>query len=176
MKNLLTQWENWGGKPDESIDEKPPNPVGVLRRKTDALYVRLQLRGVGLKGEVGARRIEISISGSVRKSCDFQAKGFNAWITRTSWKGQKHNKNQTQLFLVRLLELLAGRPRFRFGAVGLTVGLAAGLMVGLAIGGAVSMASEVAVGLSGWSLWNELMSFLRCWTADAGSQVFSSFG
>ena len=31
------------------VDEKPPNPVGVLRRKTDALCVRLQLRGVGLK-------------------------------------------------------------------------------------------------------------------------------
>ena len=42
-----------------------------------------------------------------------------------------------QLFLVRLLELLAGRPYFRFGAVGLTVGLA--------IGGAMSMASEVAL-------------------------------
>ena len=36
------------------------------------------------------------------------------------------------------------------------------MAVGLAIGGAVSMAGEVAVGLSGWSLWNELMSFLRC--------------
>ena len=70
-------------------NEKPPNPVGVLRRKTNALCIRLQLRGVGLKGEVGAQRIEISIdkvsiSGSVRKSRDFQAKGFNAWITRTS--------------------------------------------------------------------------------------------
>ena len=31
------------------VDEKPPNPVGVLRRKTDALCVKLQLRGVGLK-------------------------------------------------------------------------------------------------------------------------------
>ena len=45
--------------------------------------------------------------------------------------------------------LLPGdQPRFRFGAVGLTVDLAAGLMVGLAIGGAMSVASEVAVGLS----------------------------
>ena len=50
-----------------------------------------------------------------------------------------------QLFLVRLLELLAGQPRFHSGAVG----LAAGLMVGLAIGGAVLIALEVAVGLSG---------------------------
>ena len=47
----------------------------------------------------------------------------------------------------------AGRPRFR---------LAGSLTVGLAIGGTVSMEGEVAVGLSGWSLWNELMSFLRC--------------
>ena len=35
-----------GGK---VIDEKPSNPVGVLRRKIDALYVKLQLRGVSLK-------------------------------------------------------------------------------------------------------------------------------
>ena len=65
--------------------------------------------------------------------------------------------------------LLAGRPRFCLGGP-------VGLTVGLAIGGAVSIAGEVAVGLSGWSLWNELMSFLRCWTAEAGSQVFSSSG
>ena len=57
--------------------------MGILKRKTDALCIRLQLRGVGLKGEVGARRTEILISGLVRKSRDFQAKGFNAWIART---------------------------------------------------------------------------------------------
>ena len=51
-----------------------------------------------------------------------------------------------------------------------------GLVVGLAIGSAVLIAGEVAVGLSGWSLWNKLMSFLRCWTVEVGSQVFSSFG
>ena len=51
------------------VDEKPPNPVGVLRRKTDALCVRLQLRGVGLKGEVGARKIEISID-----------RNFDKWV------------------------------------------------------------------------------------------------
>ena len=51
--------------------------------------------------------------------------------------------------------LFAGHPRFRLrGLVGLTVGLA--------IGGAVSIAGEVAVGLSRWFLWNELVSFLRC--------------
>ena len=71
--------------------------------------------------------------------------------------------------LVHFVAHPVGRPRFRFrGSVGLTVGLA--------IGGAVSMAGEVAVGLLGWSLWNELRSFLRCWTAKAGSQVFSSSG
>ena len=51
-----------------------------------------------------------------------------------------------------------------------------GLTVGLAIGGAVSIAGEVAVGLSGCSLWKELMGFLRCWTAEAGFQVFFSSG
>ena len=48
-----------------------------------------------------------------------------------------------------------GRPCFRFRDL-------VGLTVGLAINDAVSMAREVAVGLSGWSLWNELMGFLRC--------------
>ena len=48
------------------------------------------------------------------------------------------------------------------------------LAVDLAIGRTVSMAGEVIVGLSRWSLWNKLMSFLRCWTTEAGSQVFSS--
>ena len=45
----------------------------------------------------------------------------------------------------------------------------AGLVVGLTIGVALSMAGEVAIGLSGWFLWNELMSFLRCWTIEASS-------
>ena len=57
MKNLLTQWETEEENRKivdkvvdrKVVDEKPPNPVGVLRRKTDALCVRLQLRGVGLK-------------------------------------------------------------------------------------------------------------------------------
>ena len=58
-------------------------------------------------------------------------------------------------YLVRFLARPVGRPRFRLrGLVGLTVGLA--------IGGAVSIVGEVAVGLPGWSLWNKLMSFLRC--------------
>ena len=35
-----------GGK---VVDEKPSNPVEVLRRKTDALCMKLQLKGVGLK-------------------------------------------------------------------------------------------------------------------------------
>ena len=71
--------------------------------------------------------------------------------------------------LVRFVARPVGRPRFRFrGSVGLTMDLA--------IGSAVSIVGEVAVGLSEWSLWNELISFLRCWTAEAGSQVFSSSG
>ena len=36
------------------------------------------------------------------------------------------------------------------------------LTVSLAIGGAVLMVLEIAIGLLEWSLWNELMSFLRC--------------
>ena len=71
--------------------------------------------------------------------------------------------------LVHFVARPVGCPRFRFrGLVGLTLGLA--------IGDAVSMVGEVAVGLSRWSLWNEVISFLRCWTAEAGSQVFSSSG
>ena len=35
------------------------------------------------------------------------------------------------------------------------------LTIGQTIGGAVSIASKFAIGLSGWSLWNKLMSFLR---------------
>ena len=62
--------------------------------------------------------------------------------------------------LARFLARLVGRSRFR---------LARSLTVGLAIGGTVSMAGKVVVGLLGWSLWNELMSFLRCWTTEAGS-------
>ena len=65
--------------------------------------------------------------------------------------------------------LLAGRPCFCLGGP-------VGLTVDLAIGDKVLIAGEVAVGLSGWSLWNKQMSFLRCWTVKAASQVFFSFG
>ena len=44
-----------------------------------------------------------------------------------------------------------------------------GVIVGLAIGDVVSIIGEIAVGLSGWSLWNKLKSFLSCWTAKASS-------
>ena len=47
-----------------------------------------------------------------------------------------------------------------------------GLAIGLAIGTVMSMAGEVAIGLSGCFLWNQLMSFLRCCITKAGSQVF----
>ena len=81
----------------------------------------------------------------------------------------QEKSNTARFFLARLLVLLAGRPRFCLGG-------SVGWTIGLAIGGAVSIAREVPVDLSGCSLWNELMSFLRCWTTEAGSQVFSSFG
>ena len=67
--------------------------------------------------------------------------------------------------LARFLARLVGRLCFC---------LAGNLTVDLAIGGVVSMAGEVAVGLSRWSLWNKLMSFLKCWIAEASFQVFSS--
>ena len=54
--------------------------------------------------------------------------------------------------------------------------LAGSLTVSLAIGGTVLMVRKVAIGLSGWSLLNKLMSFLRYWTAEGGSQVFSFSG
>ena len=49
MKNLLTQWETEEENQKiidkvvdrKVIDEKPLNPVGVLRRKIDALCVSL---------------------------------------------------------------------------------------------------------------------------------------
>ena len=73
-------------------------------------------------------------------------------------------------FLFRVL--VAGQPRFHLAAlVGL---LRRRAIVGPAIGGAVSTGGEVAVGLSGLSLWKALNSFRRCCTADAGSQVFFS--
>ena len=70
--------------------------------------------------------------------------------------------------------MVAGRPRFRLVAlVGLLLGRG---IVGQAMGGAVSTGGEVAVGLLGLSLWKVPISFRRCYTADAGSQVFSSSG
>ena len=48
------------------VDKKPPNPIRVLKKKTNALCIRLYLRGVDLKGKVGAQKIEILID-----------KGFN---------------------------------------------------------------------------------------------------
>ena len=62
--------------------------------------------------------------------------------------------------------LLAGCPYFWLGDL---VGLIVSLIVGLAIDGAVLMAEKVVEGLLGWSLWNDLISFLRCWTAETGS-------
>ena len=70
-------------------------------------------------------------------------------FTRTLKAGQNRDKKtQPQFFLAHLLAmLLAVQPRscLVVGSVGLTVGLA--------IGRAVSTGGEVAVGLSGWSLW-----------------------
>ena len=67
------------------------------------------------------------------------------------------NEQKVQFFLACLLALLAGRPRFR-----LVVDLAVGLIVGLVIGRAELIGGEVAIGFSEWSLWNDLINFLRC--------------
>ena len=57
--------------------------------------------------------------------------------------------------------LLAGHSRLYLeGLVGLTVGQA--------IGDTVLIVGELAVGLSGWSLWNKLISFLSYSMAKAG--------
>ena len=61
--------------------------------------------------------------------------------------------------------LLAGCTRFCLeGLVDLTIGL----IISLAIGGAVLVVKEVTIGLSRWFLWNELISFLRYETVEAG--------
>ena len=44
------------------------------------------------------QKIEVSTIGLVGiESREIQARGFDAWIIRTSKHGQKHDKNQTQL-------------------------------------------------------------------------------
>ena len=73
------------------------------------------------------------------------------------------NEQKVQFFLACFLALLPDRPRFR-----LMVDLAIGLTVGLAIGEAELTGGEVAVGFSGWFLWNELISFLKYCTAEMG--------
>ena len=50
-------------------------------------------------------------------------------------------------YLVRFLARPVGRPHFRF---------AGSWIVGLAMGGAKSRGADVAVGFSGWSLWEVL--------------------
>ena len=73
--------------------------------------------------------------------------------------------SKTQFFAC-LLALPANCPRICLRGVGLTVGLA--------IGGAESMGGEIAIDVLGYSLWKQLISFLRCQTADKGFQVFFS--
>ena len=69
--------------------------------------------------------------------------------------------------LARFLARHVGRPRSHLRC-------SVGLTIGLAIGGAMLIVGDVAIGLSGWSLRNELICFLICWTAEADSQVFFS--
>ena len=50
------------------------------------------------------------------------------------------------------------------------------LTIGLAIAGMESMGKEVTLDMSGWFFWNKSINFRRYYTAEAGSQVLSSFG
>ena len=81
-------------------------------------------------------------------------------------------ETSAQFFLERLLVLLAlaSRPRFclLFRAPHLTMDLAVGrdILTGI----------DVAVGLSGFSLWKMLTRLWSCSMVEAGSQVFSSSG
>ena len=53
VKNLLTQWDSWGGKPRADkvrpvtwpswFDEKPPNPNGRWGRKTERFWNRIRV-------------------------------------------------------------------------------------------------------------------------------------
>ncbi len=81
---------------------------------------------------------------------------------------------EIQLFLAHLLVLLALAGQLRFRLVLEACVLTTGLIVGLVISGVESISGEVAIGLSGWSWWNVLMSLQRYSTTKAGSQVFSS--
>ena len=49
-----------------------------------------------------------------------------------------------------------------------------GLIVGLTISGAELMSAKVLVSFLRWFSWNNLISFLRCYIAKAGSQILSS--
>ena len=70
--------------------------------------------------------------------------------------------------------VVTGRPHFCLVAlIGLLLGRG---IVGRAIGGAVLVGGEVAIGLLGLFLWKVLISFRKCCTVNAGSQVFSSLG
>ena len=61
----------------------------------------------------------------------------------------------TSFYLARFLAHPVSCPRFCLRGL-------VGLIVGLAIGDAISIVGEVVIGLSGLSLWNKLMSFLKC--------------
>ena len=91
------------------------------------------------------------------------------WLLEPHWLGFLLVAFSLSPHLAYFLTHPVGRPYFRLRGLG-------SLIVGLTIGGAVSMTGKVAVGLSKWSLWNVLISFPRCWIAEADSHVFSSSG
>ena len=90
-------------------------------------------------------------------------------FSNLTWTGKKKPHCPISHSLTCFVEFI-GRPCFYF-AEGL-----AGLTDGLAIGGAESRVWEVAIGFSGWSLWNVEIIFRRCMTVEDGSQVLFSCG
>ena len=149
MKNLLTDEGDWGEKPkDQSVDIVDEKTFQPGQR-TGKKKPRLMWREGTWFGRWRTWIIRDLVKIRIPPYCLFFVTSF------------------LSSHLARFLARLVGRPRFC---------LAGSLTIGLVIGGKVSMVGEVTVGLSGCALWNELMSFLRCWTAEAGSQVFSSSG
>ena len=131
-----------------------------LRRKTDRLINEKTLetnnKNEGKNWQIEIDEKPLSLMGTEEESRSAGRAGYYVFA-----------------FLFWVL-VVAGQPRFCLVAlVGLLLGRG---IVGRAIRGVVSVGGEVAVGLSGLSLWKVLISFRRCYTADIGSQLFSSLG
>ena len=86
-----------------------------------------------------------------------RAKFFN-WSTSNLLKiAENRYKNQSQFFACLAAQFLAERLYFYLKYANLK-----SLTIGLAIGRAILKVRKIAVNLSKWSLWNELIIFLSC--------------